>query len=471
MGGDRLEAEGRTLSNRLIVVSNRVTQITGRRAVSAGGLAVGIQAALEEVGGLWFGWSGRITEKPGDAAQVTTRGKITYALTDLSEEDHAGYYAGFANRTLWPLFHYRIDLASFEREWYETYRRVNERFADQLVPLLREGDVIWVHDYHLIPLAAELRARGVKARIGFFLHIPFPAQQIFVTMPWHRQLATDLCAYDLVGFQTEVDLLQFWDYVTRELEGEVQPDGRVRIDGRSLRAVACPIGVDHEEMATLAASADAQRQTERLQLTLRGRKLVFGVDRLDYTKGIPERLRAFEELLRSYEEHRGRVVLMQISAPSREDVPEYHDLRRDVERLSGHINGRFADTDWMPIRYINRAYTRRVLAGFYRMSRIGFVTPLRDGLNLVAEEFVAAQIQEDPGVLVLSRFAGAAGHMKGALIVNPYDTQAVAGALHQALVMSVEERRDRHAAMLEAVRANDLTGWRRKLVRMLLSGE
>lgn len=465
------EQEGKTLSNRLIVVSNRVSQTSGRRAASAGGLAVGIQAALEEVGGLWFGWSGEIVESPEPAPRIATRGKITFALTDLTREEHARYYAGFANRTLWPLFHYRLDLATYEHDWYAAYRAVNERFAEQLVPLLRSDDVIWIHDYHLIPLAAELRRRGVEARIGFFLHIPFPAQQIYVTMPWHRQLAFDLCAYDQVGFQTEIDLLQFCDYVSRELEGEVQPDGKLRVDGRNVRAVACPIGVDPVEMAKLATSADARRQVHRLEASLHDRKLVFGVDRLDYSKGIPERLRGFEELLRRHKEHHKHVAMMQISAPSREDVPEYNSLRRQVERLSGHINGRFGDTDWMPVRYINRAYSRRVLAGFYRMSRIGFVTPLRDGLNLVAEEFVASQIPENPGVLVLSRFAGAAAHMSGALIVNPYDTHQVAGALHRALTMSIEERRERHAALDRAVRENDLTTWRRRLVRMLTGSE
>jgi trehalose 6-phosphate synthase len=453
---------------RLVVVSNRVTQVSKTKP-AAGGLAVGVHSALADLGGIWFGWSGQTTA--GEVGQVrrSRSGKITYALTDLSEDEFAGYYAGFANRTLWPLCHYRIDLASFEHEWWAVYRRVNERFAQALAPLLEPDDLVWVHDYHLIPMASELRRLGVQARLGFFLHTPFPAAQVLVVLPWHRQLAADLCAYDVVGFQTPTDLQQFRDYLARELRGELDGTEEIGALGRRLRGIACPIGIDVEEMAALGSAPEARTHAERMRTALRRRNLVMGVDRLDYSKGIPERLRAFEILLRDHPEHRGSVSFLQISAPSREDVPEYVSLRTEVEQLAGAIGGRYGEPDWMPLRYINRTYPRRALAGFFRLARVGFLTPLRDGLNLVAEEFVAAQDPADPGVLVLSRFAGAASVLEhaGALIVNPYDVYDSAGALHRALNMSEEERAERLKSMLAAIRDNDITTWRRRFVAAL----
>jgi trehalose 6-phosphate synthase len=459
---------GKGLAPRLVVVSNRVAVPSGRRA-AAGGLAVGLQAALGETGGLWFGWSGRIVEAPG-TPELSRVGGVSYAVTDLSAAEHQGYYAGFANRTLWPLFHYRSDLASLERDWWTAYRAVNRRFAEQLAPLLRPDDRIWVQDYHLIPLGHELRRLGIGARLGFFLHIPFPAAQLFVILPWHRQLAQDLCAYDVVGFQTETDVQQFHDYVERELGGSCGQHEEVRALGRSLRVLASPIGIDVAEMQELAASAEALRQMQRLAVSTRGRPLILGVDRLDYSKGVPERLRGYELLLREHEQHLRHAVFMQISAPSREEVPEYVQLREEVERLAGHINGRYGEADWVPLRYLNRTHSRRVLAGFYRLARVGYVTPLRDGLNLVAAEFVAAQDPDDPGVLVLSRFAGAAEILRGALIVNPHDSHDLAGALHRALSMAVEERRERFRTLLAAIATHDIEAWRRRFLAALAGG-
>jgi len=456
---------------RLVVVSNRVTQIAKGKAASAGGLAVGVHAALAELGGLWFGWSGAVTAAPAGPPRRSHSGRIDYLLTDLSEEEHAGYYAGFANRTLWPLCHYRPDLVRYEHAWWATYRAVSRRFAEALAPLLEDGDLVWVHDYHLIPLGHELRQLGVKARIGFFLHIPFPAAQMLVVMPWHRQLVQDLCAYDVLGFQTPSDVQQLKDYVARELGGEVDAPERMRALGRTVEVLACPIGIDVAEMASLAAGPEAQTHATRMRAALRRRTLMMGVDRLDYSKGLPERLRAYDTLLREHPEQRGAVTLLQISAPSREEVPEYVSLRAEVEQLAGSINGRYGDPDWVPLRYINRAYPRRALAGFYRLARVGFLTPMRDGLNLVALEFVAAQDEADPGVLVLSRFAGAASILDaaGALIINPSDVVDTAGALHRALGMSREERTDRWRGMMAAVERNDVHAWRRRFVGSLQS--
>jgi trehalose 6-phosphate synthase len=453
--------------SRLVVVSNRVTPITGARAATAGGLAVGVLAALRETGGIWFGWSGETTESSVPLPKVFKSGAITYITIDLNRAEFDHYYGGFANRTLWPLCHYRLDLASFDREWYLAYRRVNQLFAEQLYPYLRDDDLIWIHDYHLIPLGEELRRLGINAKIGFFLHIPFPSTEIYVALPWHAELVQALCAYDLVGFQTSPDLRNFHDYLYREGVGYALSDGLIQAFGRTLRAQDFPIGIDADDFAKMATSGEAVRASQRLAKSLLGRKLIIGVDRLDYSKGITERLRAYEFMLQNYPRQRGQVTFVQISAPSREDVPEYLDLRGQVEAASGRINGRFSEFDWMPLRYINRSFSRRTLAGFFRLSRIGLVTPLRDGMNLVAKEYVAGQSDDDPGVLVLSRFAGAADDMDGAVIVNPYDVEATAEAMHRGLIMSLDERQDRWRRLLAQVRKRDIVRWRQDFVAAL----
>ncbi len=453
---------------RLFVISNRVTPPTGQRGATAGGLAVGVLAALRDKGGTWFGWSGDTVPDAADRQlRRIERGKIDYALLDLTEAEYAGHYGGMANRTLWPLFHYRIDLTSFEHDWYRIYRDVNQRFAEHLLPLLQPNDRVWVQDFHLIPLGQELRRLGFAGRIGFFLHIPFPPTQLFMTMPWHHELGEDLCAYDAVAFQTPTDRDHFLDYARRELLAEPLDEHRVRVAGRRILAQACPIGIDVKEVERLTTSAEARRHAATLRGTLADRALIIGVDRLDYSKGIAERLRAYQMLLSEHPQHRRNVVYMQISAPSREDLPEYRDMRRAIERLAGHAIGRFGEADWIPLRYLNRAYSRRTLAGYYRTARVGLVTPLRDGLNLVAEEYVVAQDPDDPGVLVLSRFAGAASCLEGALIVNPYDVGGVAAAMHQALTMPLPERQERHRRLLDSVRANDIHAWRKRCLMAL----
>jgi trehalose 6-phosphate synthase len=460
-------SKGKPLTGRLVVVSNRVSVLTGRKAASAGGLAVGVHSALAAAGGVWFGWSGEVHADADTSVKTQRVGKITYLLTDLTEDEHAGYYAGFANRTLWPLFHYRIDLTVFDRGWHDTWRQVNRRFAEQLMAHLRPDDRVWVQDYHLIPMGRELRALGFEGRIGFFLHIPFPSPELYLALPWYKSIVEDFCAYDVAGFQTPSDLHQFHELVRLEMGARIGEDGVVRLPDHDLVAGAFPIGIDVDDVARMAVGLDGRRHADRLRATLMGRPLIIGVDRLDYSKGIPERLRAFEQLLREHPAFHNQVVYVQISAPSREDVPEYQSLRRTVERLAGHINGRLGAADWTPVRYVNRSYTRRALSGFFRASRVGLVTPLRDGMNLVAAEYVAAQDQEDPGVLVLSRFAGAAGYMDGAVVVNPYDATMTAAALNQALSMSLEERQARHAVMLRAVRRNDINAWRDQFLAAL----
>ncbi len=386
---------------------------------------------------------------------------------DLSHADHRAYYLGYANSVLWPLFHYRLGLFEFRRDTFEGYLRVNAAFAAALAPLLLPDDLVWVHDYHLIPLGAELRKRGVQNRIGFFLHIPFPTTEVLTALPGHERLVEALCAYDLIGFQTVNDLRAFTDYIVNEARGETASDGTFTAFGRRGRAGAFPISIDTEGFARAAEHAAGAPDMKRLSESLVGRALIIGVDRLDYSKGLPHRFEAFDQLMERWREHRSRVTLMQVAPPTRGQVAQYRALRRELEGLAGHVNGKYAEFDWVPIRYLNKTFSRNTLAGFYRLARIGLVTPLRDGMNLVAKEYVAAQDGNDPGVLVLSRFAGAARELDGALIVNPFDVEAMAEALHRALAMPLEERRKRWRGMMEVLRHNTVSKWREDFLRAL----
>ena len=449
---------------RLVVVSNRIAPI-GKEA-SAGGLAVGLKAALQARGGLWFGWSGRVKDEPGEV-QLTDADGTSYATIDLNAEDYDEYYGGYANRTLWPLFHYRVDLAVFDRRYYQGYQRVNALFARHLRPLLAPGDVVWVHDYHLMPFGEELRALGSSAPLGFFLHTPFPVPEVLTTLFNHKRLVRHLLAYDVVGFQTPGDLKAFEEHVLDELGGKVS-EGTAEAYGRRVRTGVFPIGIDCANFADLAVSSGAQRVAERARRSLvRSQDMIIGVDRLDYSKGLPERLIAFGDLLETYPENRGRVTFLQIATPSRGDVPEYGDIRQQLDEVSGRINGRFGELDWVPIRYVNRSYSRLTLAALFRTSTIALVTPLRDGMNLVAKEYVAAQDADDPGVLVLSRFAGAAHQLSGALIVNPYDTMEVAAAIQSGLSMPLTERRTRWSSMMEGLRRDDVQAWQERFLASL----
>ena len=444
--------------SRLIVVSNRVAPLGEGPAV--GGMAVALQAALKESGGLWFGWSGQISKRRVRKPKMAVAGTMTQATIDLTAADYEGYYQRFANHTLWPVFHYRLDLSEFDRRAWETYLDVNAQFARHLVRLLRRDDLVWVHDYHLIPLARALRKQGCRAPIGFFLHIPFPAAEVLAAVPTHHQLVRALFDYDVVGFQTAADRRRFEDYVVQEAGGKIMRDGTAKAFDRSLRLGVFPVGIDVNAFAGVAASPETRRRAQRVERSLNGRSMIIGVDRLDYTKGIAERLDAFARLLETFPEYRGRIVFMQVAPPSRTQVPGYRTTRRVLETRTGRINGEHADVDWVPIRYLNRSYSQRALAGMYRVARIGFVTPLRDGMNLVAKEYVAAQDGEDPGVLVLSRFAGAASQLPAAVIVNPHDIQGVAEALARGLEMPLAERQERWRAMMDELKKHDLDAWR-----------
>ncbi|MBL0421151.1 alpha,alpha-trehalose-phosphate synthase (UDP-forming) [Ramlibacter sp. AW1] len=448
--------------SRLVVVSNRVAD---PRKTAAGGLAVALAEFLNNTGGLWFGWSGKVVEsahggRAGEAELHTHQaGPVKLVTLDLSREDHDAYYLGYSNGVLWPVCHYRLDLADFESSYIAGYRRVNQMFARKLAPLLKPDDVIWVHDYHLIPLGSELRALGCRQRIGFFLHVPLPPPLMFAAIPGHDWLMRGLCSYDLVGLQSEADHEHFCRYIQREAHAQDLGDGQWRVFNRTLRAGAFPIGIDVEEFNALAEGAEARELYQRMKREYSRRKLLVGVDRLDYSKGLPHRLRAFRELLQKYPDTHRSATLIQIASPSREDVTAYTDILHQLESLCGSINGNFGELDWMPVRYMHRTVARARLPGLYRASQVGLVTPLRDGMNLVAKEFVVAQDPADPGVLVLSRFAGAAEQLGEALLVNPYDSEGTAEAIHLALQMPLEERITRHQALLASCKRWDVHWW------------
>jgi trehalose 6-phosphate synthase len=454
--------------SRLVNVSNRVA--LPRAADAAGGLAIGVLAAMRASGGLWFGWSGRTyaAGNPQPPPELQRRGDLCFATIDIPDSLHELYYNGFANATLWPLLHYFLDSFRYQDEQYEAYLAVNALFARELLPLLRADDLIWVHDYHLIPLAAQLRDQGIRSPIGFFLHVPFPHFEVFRALPVHRELLRALLAYDLLGFQTEVDRQAFLG-AARAVWGEacVNPQQSVTLVDRVVRTGVFPIGVDPETVAQSALKSTASGRVRNMIQGLLGRDLIIGVDRLDYSKGLLERFEAYQRFLEESPQYRGRVTYLQIAPLGRQKVAAYARIRDSLEQSAGRINGRFADVDWTPIRYLNRDFPHATLMAFLRLAQVCLVTPLRDGMNLVAKEFIGAQDPADPGVLVLSDRAGAAKELSDALLVNPFDTRGMARALKQALDMPLSERCARHENLLAALRENDIYSWCSRFVAVL----
>lgn len=424
-------------------------------------------ALSERGGGVWFGWSGDIVEREPRGARVFTADGIEFALADLTQAEYDGYYLGYANRALWPVFHYRIDLAQFEEADFAAYEAVNRRFGRLLAQFTRPDDIVWIHDYHFLLLGQEMRASGWNGPIGFFLHIPFPAPEVFSSLPQHQRLARGMAAFDLIGFQTDRDTANFRRYLVETHGGEVLEDGRIAVFDRVLTATTFSIGIDPDDFAALALGEEARAAAERVGRIIDNRALVLGVDRMDYSKGLPQRMEAFGRVLDDNPELRGHSSFLQIAPPSRETVDAYQALREELDRLTGRINADYADLDWVPIRYLARGYPRETLAGLYRLARVALVTPLHDGMNLVAKEFVAAQDPEDPGVLVLSEFAGAAEQMPTSLLVNPHDTAALAEAIHRALLMPLAERRERWQAMDASIRETTIAWWRRSFLAAL----
>jgi trehalose 6-phosphate synthase len=449
--------------SRLINVSNRVALPNAN--LSAGGLAVGLLSAMRESGGVWFGWNGRTTpDGQEEPLSVVVHEGIRFATMSLPETLHHRCYNGFANGTLWPLLHYFLDGFRFQDDEYAAYREVNSRFANALQPMLL--------DYHLIPLAANLRSLGVRARLGFFLHVPFPQFEVLRALPPVRELMSALLSYDVVGFQTSADRDAFLEAVEALWGSEAAiAEESVRLHGHTLHVGVFPIGVDVDEIAKNAAAAAASPRVARMRRGLSGRRLIIGADRLDYSKGLLERFEAYRRFLELSPEHLGQVTYLQIAPLGRQEVKAYARIRDALERKAGRINGAFADIDWTPIRYLNRNFPHDVVPGMLRQAHVGLVTPVRDGMNLVAKEFIAAQDPADPGVLILSDRAGAANELRDALLINPYDTLGIANAIRTALHMPLAERQARQERLERTLRRHSIHAWRDTFLAALRNAE
>ena len=439
------------MTGRLIVVSNRVPS----DGPPSGGLVVALHDSLKARGGLWIGTSGQFVDEPADEFRKVAGDGYDMQVFDLTEAEQQGYYLAYANSVLWPLCHRRSDLLALSEGAFDTYMGVNRRLAKMMARLIRKDDILWIHDYHFLPLAACLREEGVTATMGYFHHIPFPTPHDLGALPEREAFHDWIAAFDLVGLQSQGDVAGAFE-VYRALKGaEVMRNGRLAYHDRVFQVRSFPIGIDAEGFAQ-----EATKQDGRALMNLAdGERLVIGVDRLDYSKGLDNRLRAFGQFLSARAEDDPRASLLQIAPPTREAVSAYRDIREQMERIAGTVNGEHSDLDWTPVRYIHRGVPRDTLAALYRAADVGFVTPFCDGMNLVAKEYVAAQDPEDPGVLILSQFAGAAEALTDAVIVNPHDTGQMARALDQALKMPLEERKARHEKLAAEVFENDLDAW------------
>jgi trehalose 6-phosphate synthase len=451
----------------LVVVSNRVARGRANEPMT-GGLAAALLPVVENSGAIWVGSSGRVREgsQKEPFAEIEALGTGALAMLDLPAAHYGGYYEGFANSALWPALHSRSDLIRVSQDDYSSYREVNSFMARALLRFRKPDTAFWVQDYHFLALGAELRDLGVREPIGFFLHTPWPSSAVIEGVPHHRELIEAMLAYDLIGFQTEEDCENFDGYVRAELGLEIH-DGVVKSHHGRTRLAVFPIGIDAEKFAQSAAKAVSHPDVSRLRRSLNGERLAIGVDRLDYSKGLINRISAFDRMWTAHPSLSRTVSLLQIATPSRGSIEAYGTLQSEVAKLVSDVNGRHGEVDWTPIRYLNKGYSQTVLAGLYRTAQVGVVTPLHDGMNLVAKEYVAAQNRADPGVLVLSKFAGAANELDTALLVNPHDIDGMARAIATALSMPLTERRMRWEAMMKKLHANSIQRWFTEFVEAL----
>jgi trehalose 6-phosphate synthase len=443
----------------LVVVSNRVAFPKGDEPIQ-GGLAAALLPAVMTSGAVWLGSSERLQDagEKESFAHIQAFGAGAIATVDMPKAYYRGYYEGFANSALWPVLHSRADLIRTTDEDYLSYRKVNAFMARAVMRFTKPDTAFWIHDYHFMELGAELRRLGVNQRIGFFLHTPFPARNIFVSLPHHKNLVRAMLSYDLIGFQTDEDRLNFADYLRRELGRKARGD-MYSVGEREVRLGTYPIGIDATKFAERAAKAAARPEVARLRASLQGGQLAIGVDRIDYSKGLVNRLRAFDKMLYSHPLLKQSVSLLQIAVPSRVQIDAYRQLQGELATLVSNINGRHGEVDWLPIRYLSKGFSQAQLAGFYRAAKVGLVTSLHDGMNLVAKEYVACQNPSDPGALVLSQFVGAAKQLDAALLVNPHDIEGLAHAISAAFAMPLEERRERWNAMMKALETSPLQAW------------
>jgi trehalose 6-phosphate synthase len=443
----------------LVVVSNRVSRGKPNEPMT-GGLAAALLPIVEKSGAIWVGSSGRVRDgnQKEPFAEIEALGAGALAMLDLPAAHYGGYYEGFANSALWPALHSRADLIRASHEDYLSYREVNAFMARALLRFRKSDSAFWIQDYHFLALGAELRDLGVTEPIGFFLHTPWPARSVIGGVPHHRELIEAMLAYDLIGFQTEEDCENFLSYAQADL-GLAVHDGVILSRHGRTRAAVFPIGIDPQQFAQLATKASTHPDVSRLRRSLNGEKLAIGVDRLDYSKGLINRIKAFDRMWTLHPSLARTVSLLQIATPSRGAIEAYGNLQSDVAKLVSDVNGVHGEVDWTPIRYLNKGYGQAVLAGLYRTAQVGVVTPLQDGMNLVAKEYVAAQNPVDPGVLVLSKFAGAANELDTALLVNPHDIDGMARIIAMALSMPLTERRMRWEAMMAKLRGHTIQQW------------
>jgi trehalose 6-phosphate synthase len=443
----------------LVVVSNRVTRGKANEPMT-GGLAAALLPVVEKSGAIWVGSSGRVRDgSPKEPfVEIEALGTGAVAMLDLPAAHYGGFYEGFANSALWPALHSRSDLIRVSHGDYLSYREVNAFMARALLRFRTPDTMFWVQDYHFLALGAELRGLGVSEPLGFFLHTPWPAFSVILGVPNHRELIEAMLAYDLIGFQTQDDCDNFLAYLRTELGLPVRDGCVVSRYGRCRLAVF-PIGIDADKFAHAAVRATTHPEVSRLRKSLNGEKLAIGVDRLDYSKGLVNRISAFDRMWTLEPALLRTVSLLQIATPSRGAIEAYGNLQNEVARLVSDVNGRHGEVDWTPIRYLNKGYGQAVLAGLYRTAQVGVVTPLHDGMNLVAKEYVAAQNPADPGVLVLSKFAGAANELDTALLVNPHDIDGMARTVALAISMPLPERQMRYEAMMEKLRASSIQQW------------
>jgi trehalose 6-phosphate synthase/phosphatase len=461
-----------TPGQRIVVVSNRLPVTIEespnglRLRPSSGGLVTALRPLLNDSAGIWIGWTGTDASPEVERALEEQSQRSNFALKPvfMSAEERSRFYNGFSNEVLWPLFHDLQSRCNFDPGYWDTHLTVNQRFAQKAADEARTGDLIWVHDYHLMSVAPSLRQLGVHEQLAYFHHIPFPGPDIFEKLPWREEILTALLDFDVVGFQTLRDRRNFVACLRHFVkEAEIRAEGEHLIvdePGRKTFVGAFPISIDFEEFESGAAQKNAAARASEIVQSLSGCRIVLGVDRLDYTKGIPERLAAFRHLLEFHPELRGKITLVQVVVPSREDIPKYRELKTQIQRTVGEINGHFGEPGWVPIHYIHRSLERQELVAYYRAADVALITPLKDGMNLVAKEYCAARVNDD-GVLVLSEFAGAAFQLnRGALLVNPYHTRAVAEAIRTACEMSPTEQRERMRKLRARVRRENIFRWR-----------
>jgi trehalose 6-phosphate synthase len=443
----------------LVVISNRVARGKANEPMT-GGLAAALLPVVEKSGAIWVGSSGRVRDgaQKEPFAEIEALGAGALAMLDLPAAHYGGYYEGFANSALWPALHSRADLIRASQDDYLSYREVNAFMARALLRFAKPDTAFWIQDYHFLALGAELRNLGLTQPLGFFLHTPWPARNVIAGVPHHRELIEAMLAYDLIGFQTQDDCENFLSYVQSDL-GLVVDDGIVASPHGKSHVAVFPIGIDPEKFAVQAAKAVSHPDVSRLRRSLNGEKLAIGVDRLDYSKGLVNRINAFDQMWTEHPALRRTVSLLQIATPSRGAIEAYGNLQNELAKLVSDVNGRHGEVDWTPIRYLNKGFSQTVLAGLYRTAQVGVVTPLHDGMNLVAKEYVAAQNPDDPGVLVLSKFAGAANELDTALLVNPHDIDGMARTIATALSMPLPERQMRWEAMMAKLRGSTIQQW------------